>query len=128
MILDSSALVAVMFREPDHEDILDKLEAVPSVAVGTPTLVETGIVLAARTGRDCRDPLRRVLDELEVIEVPFGERHWREALRAWWLYGRGRHRANLNLGDCFSYAVASLADEPLLFVGDDFRLTDIKVA
>ena len=60
--------------------------------------------------------------------MPFGEAHWREALAAYRRFGRGRHRANLNFGDCLSYAVARLAGEPLLFVGDDFAATDLPRA
>ena len=60
--------------------------------------------------------------------VPFGEDHWSEALDAFRRFGKGKHPAGLNLGDCFSYAVASMADQPLLCVGDDFRKTDLTVA
>lgn len=93
MIIDSSAMVAVVCREPDPRGLLV-----------------------------------RMLDELQVAEVPFGELHWREAVRAYLRYGRGHHPANLNSGDCMSYAVPRLAQEPLLFVGDDFPATDIRAA
>jgi ribonuclease VapC len=128
VIVDSSAIVAVACREPGFELPLDKLVASTSTAIGTPTLAETGIVLAARFRRDTRGLLVRLLDEFEVTEVPFGEPHWREAIRAYWRFGRGRHPANLNYGDCLSYAVAHLAQEPLLFVGDDFASTDLDAA
>lgn len=128
MIVDSSALVAVVFQEPDYEALVDKLVESATTGIGTPTLVETGIVLGARLGKDARALLTRLLDELDVVEVPFGEAHWREALAAYRRFGRGRHRANLNFGDCLSYAVARLAGEPLLFVGDDFAATDLERA
>ncbi|MGH9057779.1 MAG: type II toxin-antitoxin system VapC family toxin [Acidimicrobiales bacterium] len=128
MIVDSSALVAVVFQEPEHEIIIDKLADSHSTGIGTPTLVETGIVLDARLRRDSRSLLTRMLDEFNIVEVPFGERHWREALVAYRRFGRGRHRANLNFGDCLSYAVAQLAHEPLLYVGDDFAATDLSFA
>lgn len=128
MIVDSSALVAVVFQEPDHERIIDKLVESKATGVGTPTLVETGIVLGARLRKDARSLLTRMLDELDIVEVPFGEAHWREALAAYRRFGRGRHRANLNFGDCLSYAVARLAGEPLLFAGDDFAATDLPRA
>lgn len=128
MIVDSSALVAVVFQEPDFEVIIDKLVGSDSTAIGTPTLVETGIVLDFRLRKDSRSLLIRMLEEFNLIEVPFGEPHWREALGAYRRFGRGRHRANLNFGDCLSYAIARVADEPLLFVGDDFAATDLTSA
>jgi ribonuclease VapC len=128
MIIDSSALVAVTFQEPGYEDLISKLAAAPSAGIGTPTLTETGIVLASRLRRDPRDLLTRMLGEFGVSEVPFGEEHWREAIGAYWRFGKGRHGAQLNFGDCLTYAVARLAEEPLLCVGDDFAQTDVDIA
>ncbi|MEW6152856.1 MAG: type II toxin-antitoxin system VapC family toxin [Actinomycetota bacterium] len=129
MIVDTSALVAVVVREDGFEAVLDKLSAPPSApGIGAPTVVELGIILSARLGRDARDLVATLLYELDIAEVPFGEAHWREAVGAFWRYGRGRHPAALNFGDCLSYAVARLADQPLLYVGDDFGATDILAA
>jgi ribonuclease VapC len=128
MILDSSALLAIVFKEPGFEDVLDRVESAMAVAVGTPTLAETGIVLQARLGTDADGLLERMLDELDVQEVPFGELHWREAVDAFRRFGKGRHPAALNFGDCMTYAVAQLAGEPLLFVGEDFSETDVEMA
>ncbi len=128
MIVDSSALVAVVFQEPEYETIVDKLVESSATGIGTPTLVETGIVLDARLRKDSRFMLSRILQEFNIVEVPFGESHWRESLVAYRRFGRGRHRANLNFGDCLSYAVARLAAEPLLFVGKDFAATDLPAA
>lgn len=128
MILDASALLAIVFREPGFETILERIEAAPGVAAGSPTLAEAGIVLQARLGGNADGLLERMLDELDVQEVPFGELHWREAVDAYRRFGKGRHPASLNFGDCTSYAVAQLAGEPLLFVGDDFGRTDVQVA
>jgi ribonuclease VapC len=128
MIVDSSALVAITFQEPGYEDLIAKLATAPSAGIGTPTLTETGIVLAPRLRRDPRDLLTRMLGEFGVSEVPFGEEHWREAIGACWRYGKGRHRAQLNFGDCLTYAIARLAEEPLLCVGDDFAQTDVEIA
>lgn len=128
MIVDSSALVAVIFQEPDYEIIIDKLVESSATGIGTPTLVETGIILDARLRKDSRFLLTRMLDEFNIVEVPFGESHWRESLVAYRRFGRGRHRANLNFGDCLSYAVVRLASEPLLFVGKDFAATDLPSA
>jgi ribonuclease VapC len=128
VIVDSSALVAVTFAEPGHQELIAKLADAPSAGIGTPTLAETGLVLASRLGRDSRDLVIRLLAEFDIEEIPFGDQHWREAIDAYLRFGRGRHKARLNFGDCLTYAVARLADEPLLFVGDDFPETDLKLA
>jgi ribonuclease VapC len=128
VIVDTSALVAVTFREPGHQELVTKLARTPSAGIGTPTLAETGLVLAARLRRDSRDLVIRLLDEFGIIEVPFGDQHWREAVDAYLRFGKGSHRARLNFGDCLSYAVARLANEPLLFLGDDFSETDLQLA
>lgn len=121
-------MVAVALREPGFEDVFDKLASPGSAGIGTPTLVETGLVLGARFGREPLGLLSRMLAEFDVTPVPFGDEHWREANRAYWRFGRGRHEAKLNFGDCMAYAVARLACEPLLFVGDDFSKTDLARA
>lgn len=128
MIIDTSALLAIVFREPGFEEILGRMEAAPGVAAGSPTLAETGIVLEARVGERSHGMLERMLDELGIQEIPFGEIHWREAVEASGRFGKGRHPAALTFGDCMTYAVAQLSGEPLLFVGDDFSQTDIEVA
>ena len=128
MIVDSSALLCVLFRGEGHEDMLRRMLDDPGPAVGAPTLAETGIVLEARLGASARGLLERFLDEVGVQEIPFGELHWREAVDAYRRYGKGRHAAALNYGDCMTYAVAALAGEPLLFSGDDFTKTDLTPA
>lgn len=128
MIVDTSALVAITFREPGHLDLITKLVGAPSAGIGTPTLAETGLVLASRLRRDSRDLVIRLLDEFGIVEIPFGDQHWREAVDAYLRFGKGRHKARLNFGDCLTYAVAQLANEPLLFVGDDFPETDLELA
>ncbi|MGH3276159.1 MAG: type II toxin-antitoxin system VapC family toxin [Streptosporangiaceae bacterium] len=128
MIVDSSALVAVIFREPGHEEIIAKLTGAPSAGIGTPTIAETGLMLGHRLRKDPRDLLVRLLGEFGIDEVPFGDAHWKEAVSAYLRFGKGRHQAQLNFGDCLTYAVALLADEPLLFTGHDFTHTDLKLA
>ena len=127
MILDSSALVAIFTQESGHEGLIDAVAEAPAAGVGAPTLVEAGIVLSVRMRLDARPLLTRFLHDFGIIVVPFGEDHWREALDAFNRFGKGKHPAGLNLGDCFSYAVASLAEQPLLCIGDDFRKTDLAV-
>ena len=128
MILDTSAVIAIVMREPGHEDLLAAIAADDSSAIGAATLAETAIVLSARLKSDARALLARFLSEASIAIVPFGESHYGAAVEAWLRFGKGRHPAALNFGDCLSYAVASLADEPLLFVGEDFARTDISRA
>lgn len=128
MIVDTSALVAITFAEPGYQELVAKLAGAPSAGIGTPTLAETGVVLAARLGHDSRDLVIRLLHEFSIEEIPFGDRHWREAVDAYLRFGKGRHKARLNFGDCLTYAVARLANEPLLFAGDDFPETDLEAA
>ena len=129
MIVDTSALVAVTLQASGFEDLITVLEGSPFSGIGTPTLVETGIVLSARVGGGvARELVSQLLHEFGIVPVPFGDDHWREAIVASERFGRGRHPASLNFGDCMTYAVARLAAEPLLFVGDDFRATDIVAA
>jgi ribonuclease VapC len=128
VIVDSSALVAVVFREPEADAIITKLSSTDRAGIGTPTLAETGIVLSARLGTDPQPLLIRLLDEFSILEVPFAPSHWREAILAFRRFGRGQHPAGLNFGDCLAYATARLADEPLLYVGTDFAATDLETA
>lgn len=128
MIVDSSALLAIVFQEDGFEELLQRILAEDACAAGAPTLAETGIVLQARLGEASYGVLERLLDELAVREIPFGEIHWREAVEAYRRFGRGRHPASLNFGDCLTYAVARLTGEPLLFVGEDFSRTDLDPA
>jgi ribonuclease VapC len=129
MIVDTSALMAVVLRQPGHDMVIAKLAAPSAVAgIGTPTVAELGIVLSARLRIDARSHVTDLLDRLDITEVPFGEAHWREAIDAYGRFGRGRHPAALNYGDCLTYAVARLANEPLLYVGDDFAATDLEAA
>ncbi|HEY2930852.1 MAG TPA: type II toxin-antitoxin system VapC family toxin [Acidobacteriota bacterium] len=128
MILDSSAIVAVFFKEPGFRLVLDKLIVSDNTATGAPTLAEAGIVLFARMASDPLGLLSMFLQEFGVATIAFGDVHWREALEAYRRFGKGRHRAALNFGDCLSYAVAKVARQPLLCVGSDFRYTDIEIA
>lgn len=124
MILDTSAVVAIVMREPGFEELLVAVTGADA-AIGTATLAETAIVLSARLDADARPLLSRFLTEASITVIPFGESHYGVAVEAWLRFGKGRHPASLNFGDCLSYAVARLADEPLLFVGSDFLQTDV---
>jgi ribonuclease VapC len=128
VILDSSAIVAVATKEPGCLELLDKLDAAPTLAIGAPTLVETALVLRSRLASEPRAFLERFLSDWQVTIVPFGEEHWKAAADAHTLYGRGRHKAALNFGECLSYATAKLAGMPLLCTGSDFARTDLDLA
>lgn len=128
MVLDSSAIVAIMLREPGYAALLDKIDAAPVLLVGAPTLVESCMVLASRLRADPRPKLLAFLRRIEAGIVAFDQRHFDVAAEAFLRFGRGRHPAGLNFGDCLSYAVAFLAEMPLLFKGTDFSRTDILCA
>jgi ribonuclease VapC len=128
VILDASALIAVALDEPEREILVAKINAADTVAVGGPTLVEAGIVLSARTGQDASAVLAELLAVADAVVIEFGQRHWREAVAAWGRFGKGRHPAGLNFGDCLTYATALVAGEALLAKGDDFTQTDIPLA
>ncbi len=128
MTLDSSALIAILFGEYGHLDLVDRILAADQVRVGTPTLVETCMVFAGRRQTKAVGEVDVLLQELGVTVVPFGEREWHAAVDASLQFGRGRHAARLNFGDCLAYAAAAVANDSLLFVGDDFLKTDITPA
>jgi ribonuclease VapC len=128
MVLDSSAIVAIHLREPGHERLIERIDAAEVVVVGVPTLLESAMVLTARLGQDARPIVFAFLRRLEAEVVPFNEEHLDAAITAFIRFGRGRHPAALNFGDCMSYAVASAAGMPLLFTGEDFGRTDIAQA
>lgn len=128
MIVDSSAIVAIMLKEPGYERLRGHLAAAIQVGIGAPTVVESSLVLCARLGHAGKTLLARFLQEAEIEVVAFGAEHWTVAADAYLVYGKGRHRAGLNFGDCMTYAVAKLAGEPLLCLGDDLPATDLEVA
>jgi ribonuclease VapC len=128
MVVDSSALVAVLFDEPGCERILEVLSREPRSVVGAPTALETSMIVADRLGPNGVDGLRRTLRALRITVEPFGTRESRVAVRAFLKYGKGRHRARLNFGDCMSYAVAKTRRQRLLYKGDDFSHTDVEPA
>lgn len=128
MILDTSAIVAILLQEPEHESLQARLAAAPTLGVGTPTLLETAIVLSARLACDAQGILARFIQATDTTVVPFAEAHYTAAHQAWLRFGKGRHPAALNFGDCATYATAVLAGEPLLFTGNDFSQTDLEAA
>lgn len=128
MIIDTSALVAVLDQELEAERIVRTLASAPERILSAANLVEVGIVMQARRGGDGARDLDLLLAKLRVdIEVVTANQA-DIARKAFRRYGRGRHAANLNFGDCFAYALAKDTSAPLLFKGDDFGQTDVMVA
>lgn len=127
MVIDTSAIAAILFDEPDAAALEGKIADDPVRLMSAATFLEATIVIEARLG----DPGGREFDlwlhraEVEIVSVDAEQTDM--ARRAWRRFGRGRHPAGLNYGDCFSYALAATHDEPLLFKGDDFTKTDVKV-
>lgn len=128
MILDSSALIAILFKEQEAARFTSAILEAGDVAIGAPTLVEATIVAEGRSRAGMRDRFDALIAAIQPEVVPFTAEHATLACEAWRRFGKGRHPAGLNLGDCFAYALAQARGEPLLFKGQDFARTDVKVA
>lgn len=128
MIIDTSVVIAILLKERDFETFALKMANTAQIGIGAATLVECGLVLSARIGKDARSLLARFVEEADINIIPFTDRHYTIAVGAFLKYGKGRHPAKLNFGDCLTYAVAKLASMPLLFKGDDFSKTDLLLA
>ncbi len=115
-------------KEPGYEALGEQIRSAETVGAGAPTLVETEMVMVGLVGRTGRVLLRHFILEEAVDVIAFDDEHWREAGRAFARYGKGRHPAGLNYGDCMTYATARIANEPLLCLGNDFSQTDIELA
>jgi ribonuclease VapC len=102
VIVDSSAIVAILLKEPGYERLRGHLAAAEQVAIGAPTVVESSLVLCTRVGHAGKTLLARLLQEAEIEVVAFGAEHWTVAADAYLAYGKGRHRAGLNFGDCMT--------------------------
>jgi ribonuclease VapC len=125
MVLDTSAIVAVLLKEPGHERLMELIDQASELVVGAPNVLEAGMVLSSRLRQDARPFIQAFLRQIRATVVPFDDHHAWASTGAFLRFGGGRHPASLNFGDCMSYAVASLAGQPLLYVGDDFGKTDI---
>lgn len=128
MIVDSSAVEAIFLRQPGHDRLIEALAATEQAGVGAPTLAEASLDLAMATGRDVHPLLARFLQEFELAIVPFSDAHYRVAADAFRRYGKGRHEAALDFGDCLTYATARLAGQPLLAADPRFAATDLELA
>ncbi len=128
MIVDTSAVIAIMQQEPATDRLIGLMAEAPALGIGAPSLAETALVLGSRLQRDAQDLVSRFIQEFDIEPIPFGPLHWKVASAAAAKFGKGRHPAKLNFGDCMSYAVARIADKPLLYTGEDFAKTDIESA
>ena len=128
MIIDTSALVAVLDQEPEADRIVRTLASASERTLSAANLVEAGIVMQARRGDDGARDLDLLLAKLRVDIAAVTASQADIARKAFRRYGRGRHPANLNFGDCFAYALAKDKSAPLLFKGNDFRQTDVVAA
>jgi ribonuclease VapC len=125
MVIDTSAVLAVLQNEPERRAFNEAIEAAERRAMSTATFVETSIVIEARYGADGLRDLDLFIAKAGIDLVPVDVEQANAARRAFSEYGRGRHPAGLNYGDCFSYALAKVLGAPLLFKGDDFVRTDV---
>lgn len=125
MVLDTSAILAVLFDEPEAEEVETLIAGDPVRLLSASSALEAGIVVEARFGEAGGRELDLLLHRARVDIVPFDADQLEIARGAWRRFGRGRHPAALNLGDCFAYALSRRSGEPLLFVGADFPQTDI---
>ena len=128
MIVDTSAILAILFREEDARRFERALASATAPRISAVTLVEAAMVAEARGGFGAGQDLDDLLEGAQIQVVPVTRQHSEAARDAWRCYGKGNHPAALNMGDCFVYALARTAREPLLFKGNDFGLTDIEVA
>lgn len=124
--IDTSVIIAMALNEPEAETF-HSLVTHEDVLIGWPTLLEARMVLAGRKFPNASAIIKQLSELPNVTAVAFGERHYFVAEKAFDQFGKGRHPASLNMGDCFSYAVSAVAKAPLLFKGRDFSQTDLKL-
>lgn len=128
IVIDTSAVTAILLEEPGSTELIDVLEKASTRLMAAPTRVELGIVVEARFGPAAADVVPRFIRDADVDVQPFDGELADRALGAWRRYGKGRHKAGLNLGDCFVYALAERTGYPVLCIGDDFAATDLDLA
>jgi len=125
MVVDTSALLAVLFQEPEVDRIARSIASDPRRLASAFTVLETAIVVEARKGEPGGRELDLLLHRIDLESVPLTASQVEVARDAWRRFGRGKHPANLNIGDCCAYALARVSGEPMLFKGDDFPKTDV---
>jgi ribonuclease VapC len=128
MIVDSSAILAIAFKEPEGARFASAIVRAPLRHISSLNWLETMIVVESRAGTVGADETLLILAQLAVETLPLEAMHVHEAHEAWRRYGKGRHPAALNLGDCCAYAASKIEGRPLLFKGKDFGQTDVEKA
>ena len=128
MIVDTSAVVAVIFDESDAEYFEDEISGATVCRMSVANYFEAAMVIEGRMGEEGARELDSYLETAGIEFVPVRFEHVHAARLAWRRYGKGNHPAGLNFGDCFAYALAEIVGEPLLYKGDDFALTDVESA
>lgn len=128
IVIDTSAVMALLLEETDADKIAITLAKAETIRVASPNLLEMSIVAASKRGEDGYAKLRNLLERLSVEIIACDTIITEIAIEAWKRYGKGRHPASLNFGDCFAYALAKQRSEPLLFKGEDFSQTDVMSA
>ena len=128
MIVDTSAILAALFDEPDAGSFVRAIAEASSCQMSTANYLEATIVVEARAGTDGGAVLDLFIERAGIELVPVSAEQTLAARSAWRRFGKGNHAAGLNFGDCFAYALAEITGEPLLYKGEDFALTDVKSA
>ena len=128
MIVDSSALLAVILNEPDEARLLEAMLDAPTLRMSAGNWLETAIIVDSHGNPRVQSRFEKLKDELRITIAPVTEAVAYQGRRAHQEFGRGHHPARLNYGDCFAYAEAAVSREPLLFKGNDFAQTDIEPA
>jgi len=128
MVIDTSALLAVLFDEPERDQIIGRITAASRRLISAGTLIECSIIVESRRGEVAGRELDLFLHRADVQTVAVNEEQALLARAAWRRYGKGRHPAGLNFGDLFAYALARASGEELLYKGDDFARTDLARA
>jgi len=127
MVIDTSAVLAIMQREPERRIFLEAIEAADSTRMSVASFVESSIVIESRYGAEGLRDLDRFISRARIELIPVDTEQGQLARSAFSRFGKGRHRAGLNYGDCFSYAAALNLGEPLMCKGDDFIHTDVPI-
>jgi len=126
MVIDASAVLAVLLDEGDAAIYANTIEDAADPKMSAVSGLEVTLVIGARKRERGLAALDRFMEKSRIQVIPFDGEQLRLAREAWWNYGKGRHSAGLNLGNCCSYALAKATNEALLYKGDDFRRTDIR--
>ena len=128
MVVDTSAVIAILLGEPETESFVRALAQDPKIMISAFNALESAIVIEAKKGEAGGLELNLLLHRARIAIVPLNTDQVELSLAAWRKYGKGNHPASLNIGDCCAYALAKYSGEPLLFKGKDFRQTDIRSA